>query len=197
MGNSAKTDNFLKAIKKYANAQKRQMISEVEQLESQKTELTKKQAEQDSAKLIEQRLDKKRAEQTRILANRTREGQRELFLERAEMTEKIFALARQKLSDYAKTPEYREKLLKSSAELAELFEGKPCVLYVNERDLSLGDKILPLFTEESELKADPQIEIGGIKGYCREKSIVADETLDSSLREQREWFTQNAELSVL
>lgn len=197
MGNSTKTDNFLKAIKKYAKAQKRQMISEVQQLQSEKTELTKKQAEYDSEKLIERRLEQKRGEQTAVLARKIRDGQRELFLERVKMTEEIFDLAQKKLSDYAQTPEYRQKLIKSAEEIAAFFEGEPCVLYLNERDTGLKDKLLPLFSADAELKADPQIKIGGIRGYCRSKSIVADETLDTKLQQQREWFTQNASLSVL
>ena len=54
-----------------------------------------------------------------------------------------------------------------------------------------------LFSGETEVCTDKTIKIGGIKGYCKALSIVADETLDSKLYAQREWFIENSGLSVL
>ena len=45
--------------------------------------------------------------------------------------------------------------------------------------------------------ADKSIKIGGIKGFCKAMNIVADETLDSKLYAQKEWFIENSGLSVL
>ena len=97
MGNTAKTDNFLKAIKKYTNAQKSIMQNEVKQLKLQKKRLISQQGKRDSEKLIKESLAKKRSEQTTLLAKRTQQGQRELFLERVRMTDEVFELAAERL----------------------------------------------------------------------------------------------------
>ena len=89
MGNTAKTDNFLKAIRRHVSAQKKQMLSEVSQIKEETLTLTRSKAEQDSEKLIADRLEQKRTEQTSVLAKRTQDGQRALFLKRAEMTAKL------------------------------------------------------------------------------------------------------------
>ena len=191
MGNTAKTDNFLKAIRRHVSAQKKQMLSEVSQIKEETLTLTRSKAEQDSEKLIADRLEQKRTEQTSVLAKRTQDGQRALFLKRAEMTAAVFEKATQKLIHYTKTPAYRESLLISADKIAALFGGNECVLYVSAKDMSA------CFTGGAEVKPDRTIAIGGIKGYCRAMGIVADETLDSKLLQQREWFIENAQLSVL
>ena len=44
---------------------------------------------------------------------------------------------------------------------------------------------------------DKTIRIGGLRGYCENAGIIADDTLDRKLSGEREWFTENASLSVL
>lgn len=197
MENTAKTDNFLKAIKKYANAQKSEMQNEVKQLKEEKLKETEQKASRDSEKMIKDRLEQKRGEQTSILAKKTQEGQKKLFLERSAMTEKIFSKAENKLIGYTNTDEYKQKLIESAKNIAALFAGKDCVLYVREKDMTAAESIKALFDGKAEINVDRKIKIGGIRGYCKTLSIVADETLDSKLALQREWFVEKASLSVL
>lgn len=197
MGNTAKTDNFLRAIRRHVSAQKKQMLNEVSQIKEETLTLTRTKAQQDSEKLIADRLEQKRTEQTSILAKKTQDGQRALFRQRAEMTNAIFDKATQKLIAYTQTPEYLEGLLKSTKKIAGLFAGNDCVLYVSEKDLEHADEMASCFDGNAVIKADKTIKIGGVKGYCKAKGIVADETLDSKLQLQREWFIENAQLNVL
>lgn len=197
MSNKAKTDNFLKAIKKYASDQKAALDNEVEQLKSRKLKEAEEKAKHDSEKLINDKLEEKRNQQTSILAMKTQEGQKKLFLERAAMTEEVFKKAQDKLIEYTNTDKYPEKLRKNASEIAELFGNNDCVLYVNERDLNSADSIKAAFGGNAEVVADKSIKIGGIKGYCESMGIVADETLDSKLAMQKDWFIENSGLSVL
>ena len=48
MGSNAKTDNFLKAIRRHVKAQKRQMLSEVSQIKEEQLTIAKNKAKQDS-----------------------------------------------------------------------------------------------------------------------------------------------------
>lgn len=192
-----KTDNFLKAIRKYANAQKNAMRGEVKQLKTERLKEAEDKAKRDSEQLKKQKLNETHNKKTAALAKKTQECQRELFVERAAMMENIFADASKKLTDYTQTDAYAEKLRQSASEIAALFDGRDCVLYVNARDIDKAQALTPLFSGSTEVKADKTIKIGGIKGYCPDMGIIADETLDSKLDAQREWFTENATLSVL
>ncbi len=197
MGNSAKTDNFLKAIKRYAKVQQSALDKEMKQLKQEKTKLAAEKAAHDSEKLIADRLEQKRSEQTGVLAKKTQEGQKALFLQRAQMTDEVFAKAEKRLTDYAQTAEYRKKLTESAQKIAALFGGRPCVLYIRENDSDFAESILKVFNGTAELQTDKTIKIGGVKGYCKSMRVIADETLDSKLLAQREWFIENAALSVL
>ena len=192
-----KTDNFLNAIKKYAKVQKNAMKSEVRQLKNERLKEAEEKAKRDSEKLKKEKYAEKRAKSTALIASETQKSQKQLFVERAKMTEEVFELTSQKLVEYTETEAYAVKLTQSAKAIAELFEGRDCVLYLNERDMGRAEEIKALFGGIAEVWADKTIKIGGVKGYCKSMGIIADETLDSKLDAQREWFTENAALSVL
>ena len=139
-----KTDNFLKAIKKYASAQKKAMRGEVKQLKSERVNEAEQKGIRDSQNLIRAKLHETRNANTALLASKTLEGQKKLYIERAKMTDEIFRLASDKLRDYAQTEEYRQKLMDSAKAVAELFNGSDCVVYINERDMVNSGEIKSL-----------------------------------------------------
>lgn len=190
------TDKFLKAIKKYAKAQKNALKGEVIQLKTERLKEAEAKAKKDSQRLLKDGLREKSNKSTALLAKKTQESRRKLFLERAAMTEEIFSKAEDKLIAFTKTGEYPLKLKKSAEAIHELFGDESCTLYVSERDLRFSDELRSVFGEKAEIEADKKIRIGGIKGFCKGKSIIADETLDSKLNAQRGWFTENCTLSV-
>lgn len=192
-----KTDKFLKAIKKYAKEQKNMMEGEVRQLKTERLKEAEEKARNDSEQLILEKKNETLSRRTALLATKTREGQRKLFIERSRMVDEVFHDAFGKLIAFTVSDAYPEKLRESAEAIAALFEGRDCVLYVKEYDLDVMEQLKPLFSENTVVKADKAIRIGGIRGYCESIGIVADETLDSKLEAQREWFIENAELSVL
>ena len=192
-----KTDNFLKAIRRYAKQQKSVMKGEVKQLKTERLKEAEEKAKRDSQRLIKDKLQETRTRQTAILAKKTQDGQRKLFIARSAMVEEVFKKAADKLVEYAKSDAYTSKLTDSAKAIADVFDGRDCVLYVNERDLGAAEGIKALFGGSTEVRADKTIKIGGIRGYCASMGIIADESLDSKLEAQREWFVENAALSVL
>lgn len=195
--NKTKPDRFLNAIKKYAREQKNAMRTEVNQLKTERLQQAEENARRDSEKLIREKLEEARSRETVILASKTKEGQKKLFIARSEMVEDVFERAAQKLVAYTATDAYAEKLLKSAEEIAALFGDNDCTVYLREEDLAKADEIKALFSGAVTVEKDDSIRIGGIKGSCGSLHIIADETLDSKLRAQREWFIENADLSVL
>ncbi|MEE0873646.1 MAG: hypothetical protein UIH27_09325 [Ruminococcus sp.] len=192
-----KTDNFLKAIKGYAKHQKNLLKSEVKQLKSERLKEAEEQASRERENLVRIKLIETRNRETANLATKMQEGQKKLFIERAAMTEEIFHAASEKLIAFTQTEDYSAKLSESAKKIAEFFGGNDCVLYVSERDIDAAEKMRSMFSGSVEVKADKTVKIGGIKGYCAAMGVIADETLDSKLEAQREWFVENADLSVL
>ena len=191
------TDKFLRAIRKYATEQKNAMISEVNQLKTERLKEAEERAERDSEELILQKLEESRNRRTVILAAKTKEGQKKLFVERSAMVEDVFKKAADKLIAYTATDAYAEKLPDSVKAICDVFDGRDCVLYVSERDLTMAEKLKAAYGGNAAVESDPAIRIGGVRGECSSLRLIADETLDSKLESQRGWFVENAALSVL
>ena len=192
-----KTDNFLKAIKKYAKAQKKSMRYEVNQLKTERLKEADEKGKKDKDALIREKLTEKHNSMTAQLAKKTQDGQKKLYIERSAMTDEVFKLAAEKLIAFTHSDKYEPMLFDGAKAVAELFGENDCVVYVKDSDMSYGDKIKAFFGGNAEVTADETIKIGGVKGFCKSMGIIADETLDSKLEEQRDWFVENAELSVL
>ena len=198
MENTTHTDNFLQAIKRYAEEQQRCVEKETEQLKKEKLNSAETKGKHDSEKYVKDMLEQKRNEATSKLATLIADGRKQLFMQRAEMTNEIFKMAENKLISYSSTKEYKAKLFESAQNIATLFGNNSCVIYINEKDLDSADKLNEIFDSKAEILTDNKsVKLGGIKAFCKELSIVADETLDSKLEAQREWFTENSSLSVL
>lgn len=191
-----KTDNFLKAIKKYAKEQKSAMHGEVKQLKTERLKSAEDEAKRESQRLIKEKLRDARGRRTAMFAKTVREGQSKLFLERSAMVDEVFEQAAQKLVAFTAEDRYKEQLKESAKAIAELFEESDCVLYLNERDLGAAEELKGFFSGSVQIQADSSIRIGGVRGYSESKRIIADETLDSKLKEQREWFVEHAALHV-
>lgn len=197
MERTRKTDNFLQAIQRYTEEQRSIANTEVELLKEEKLKKAEENGKRDSERYIQQQLEAKKYVETSKLARLVQESQKKLFRERAKMTDEVFEMAAQKLIKYTDTEEYKAKLIESAKKIAELFSGNRSVIYINEKDMKYSTDLLAVFSGMDELVSDNSIRIGGLKGYCKSMRIIADETLDTKLCEQKEWFIENSGLSVL
>ena len=197
MERTRKTDNFLQAIQRYTEEQRSITNTEVELLKEEKLRKAEESGKRDSERYIQQQLEAKKYVETSKLARLVQESQKKLFRERAKMTDEVFEMAAQKLIKYTETEEYKANLIESAKKIAELFSGNRSVIYINEKDMKYSTDLLAVFSGMAELVTDNSIRIGGLKGYCKSMRIIADETLDTKLCAQREWFIENSGLSVL
>ena len=62
--------------------------------------------------------------------------------------------------------------------------------------MKYADKISKAFKGEVTVKEVADILIGGLRVYCPSQQIAVDETLDTKLEGQREWFYANASLQI-
>lgn len=195
--NDAKTNNFLNAIQKYADKQKQDMQQEIETFKAEEMKKAEDEGLKAAYDIIHKEMDNNKTVITREFAKKEKESQDELFLERAKMMQTVFDKTTEKLIAYTATEEYKNKLTLQAQNIAKLFGNKSCIIYVNEKDKNLANQLQDCFSGETQVKATPEIKIGGIKVYCEEMNIIADETLDSKLQDQRQWFTENSGLKVV
>lgn len=208
------TDNFLKAIEKYAEEQRNQIRFESETYKKQELEKAESEGLREAYALIQREMSAIRTEISSKLSRDEMESRMHLFEKRNEMSEKIFEKVTQKLLAFTKTTEYEKMLLDSVKKIAQALKADDVVFYVKSDDLKLAekikaayasergkekkltDKIRAAFSSACDVKASKEIKIGGITGRSASLGLIADDTLDTKLDGQREWFYKNSGLKV-
>ena len=192
----SKTDNFLKAIEKYAAEQRSKIESEAEEFKTK--ELNK--AEEDGLKeayvLLQKKMLSINTGIARELSKAENASRKSTFAKRQEIEDKVFERAKGKLLEYAGTDKYIQKLLESAKTVSEKLTADDVILYVCEKDLKLKDKIISAFGRNCAVQSSSEIQIGGIMGVSRTVGLLADETLDTKLQNQKEWFCENSGLTI-
>ncbi len=192
----SKTDNFLKAIEKYAAEQRSKLESEAEDFKEK--ELNK--AEEDGLKeayvLLQRKMSAINTSIARELSKAENASRKSIFVKRQEIEEKVFARAKERLEAYTATADYETKLLTSVKRIAARLTADDVVLYVKQRDMKYQQKILSAFGRNCTVQPSDEITIGGVTGISRSMGLLADETLDTKLSQQREWFCENSGLKV-
>ena len=192
-----KVSKFLSAITSYAEEQKHSILDEVEAYK--KTELDKAESEvlQGAHQLIQKETAEMRSNIGREMSAREMDSRRALLTKRQKITDEVFSRAKEKLIAFTGSPEYAAYLEKSAEEIRKKLPGEDTVLYVKEGDLSFRDTLQKAFGRPCPVKADDSIAIGGVKGVSLNSNLIADNSLDEKLQNQREWFALNSGLSVI
>lgn len=195
--NKTKTDNFLKAIKKYSELEREQIEKDFATLKEEEVVKAEKKGEKAAKEYVTKQYSVSKSAVTGEYAAKNLDAQNNLYKRREEITESVFSKAKEKLSDFTTTDEYKQLLLKYAKEIAEIFNDNACVICLKNSDLKYADEIKAVFAGEVSVEEDETITIGGIKGNCKALKILADNTLDSKLEQQKPWFTENSNLKVM
>ena len=80
--------------------------------------------------------------------------------------------------------------------MSRLIPADGTVYYLSERDRERESILKDLCPAGSRLDFSGDIALGGIRGMNPQAGILVDDTLDSKLEQQRDWFIQSMGLSV-
>lgn len=197
MPSDEKASAFLEAINKYAEQQRNEIHAEVEQFKEEELKKAEIEVLTDAYTLIQKEMAQMRKEVATEISHEEMEGKKKLFLQRQEITQEVFEKAKEKLLAYTQTEFYPSLLEGYASSIAKVLTKPGTILLVKASDLAFADRIQKAYALPCEVKADDSILIGGIRGSNAEMGLVADETLDSKLEAQYEWFFSNSGLSVV
>ncbi|MGN1457893.1 MAG: V-type ATP synthase subunit E [Acutalibacteraceae bacterium] len=192
----SKTDNFLKAIEKYAEEQRTKIQSEAEDFKEKELNKAEEEGLREAYVLIQKKMSDINTKIASELSKAESASRKEIFIKRQEISEKVFEKAKQKLLDYTKTAKYSDMLQKSTKEISSRLNADDVVLLVKEDDMKFEKELKAAFGRNCEVKSSNEIEIGGVMGMSHKMGLLADETLDTKLSEQHEWFYENSGLCV-
>lgn len=188
---------FLDAIDKDARERRRQIEAQVDQANEEALRRAEAAAQEQAQQLTGKELYKRRVSLNQRFAREAAALRAALASRRTEIADQVFADAARELSAFAAKPEYKQFLVESAARSAAALPRKEAaVLFVREADLSCAEALRAAFGRDCEVRADASIRLGGLKAACETKGLVADDTLDSRLQNQRGWFLEHAELTL-
>ena len=197
MGKNNKTDNFLKAINKYSKLERQQIQNDIETVREEELKKAEANGKKMARDFIAKEYSAVKTAVTGQYAVKNLEAQGKVYKKREEITNSVFEKSFKKLKDFTSTPRYKDLLIKSAKEIADIFKENSCVIFISENDNKFAQDIKAQFSGEVTVENDVAIKIGGIKGFCKDLKIVADNTLDSKLNSQKDWFTENSGLKVM
>lgn len=191
-----KTSNFLKAINKYAAEQRKEIKTRAD--EFRKYELQKAEVDvlRDAYYLIQNEMAQMKKNISSEVSRLEVEKRKELFAKRNAIMDEVLGKAREKLVAFTKTQEYVELLKRSAASISEVLKKSGTTLYISKNDEHLVEAIREAYGKICKVEVSKDIKIGGILAVNKVMSLVVDETLDSKLDDQKQWFAENSKLSL-
>lgn len=195
--NNEKTNNFLKAITKYGEEQRNKIQAEVEQFKKEELEKAETEILNDAYVLIQKEMSQMRLAISSEVSRKSMAKRKELFEKRQGITAEVFQKTAQRLALFTETADYPVLLERYASHIAQVLTQPGTVLYLREQDSSLASRVQAAFGGECSVQITNEIKLGGVRGYNSAMGLVADETLDSKLEDQREWFTENCGMQVV
>lgn len=193
----SKTDNFLKAIEKYAEEQRSKIQSEAEDFKEKELNKAEEEGLREAYVLIQKKMTDIKTQIASELSKAETASRRKTFVRRQEIENEVFARAEKKLEEYTKTDRYIKLLEKSAKDISKALTADDVVLRVRKQDIAHKNKVVLAFGRKCEVEVSNDIQIGGLVGISLKTGILIDETLDSKLEAQHEWFCEKSGLRVI
>lgn len=197
VNNEEKINKFYLAINHYAEEQRKKIEQEVLEFKRRELDEAEVEALTEAYQLIQKEMTEMRNRIFHEMAQREMDCRRELLAKRQRISDEVFDRTKKRLCEFTQSGDYAALLQKSAAKLKNTFDKPGTVICVKSSDQRYEDQIKAAFGGDCAVKVDSGIQIGGLRAYNSEMGIMADETLDSLLEDQREWFEENSGMAVI
>ena len=176
---------FFDAITKDAEKRHEEMTRKTRETVESGLEKAKTKAHSQAQAKIERERMLKEQEFNRTVANERTQQRARLTDKRGAITDEVFGDAREKLTAFTESDGYA------------VFPQGDVTVYVRPGDMRFADDIKKAFGRDCKVESSDEITIGGCRAGVAGGSTVADDTLDTRLEAQREWFLENSGMSVI
>ena len=114
---------------------------------------------------------------------------KEVLRRREALTDKIFDVVKQRLSDYRNAPEYVDMLVK---ELNDMKISDGAEVFLSPADMKYTDTLKKaVHSKNVTFSSDDNIKLGGISVYNKDSETICDKTFDMAVDEQRSLFANS------
>lgn len=192
-----KKDKFYLAINHYAEEQREKIENEITEYKQKELEDTEIDVLTECYQMIQKEMAQMRNGISREMALREMDARRQLLEKRQKIMDEVFEKSAEKLKQFTQEDGYVRFLKRAAVKFAEVFGCPGVEIRIKAGDEKHEAAIREAFGSECTFQTDGSIEIGGLRACHPEMGILADETLDTLLTDQRRWFEEHSGMAVV
>lgn len=188
-----RVSKFVTAITKEAEEQRQRIEQETKDFIAAEMEKAEMDALGDSYKMIQRAVGNIRSDVGSKLSARMLENRRVLLARREEIADAVLQKAAERVTAFTASRDYDAFLAASAKKAAAVLPGGRPIVYLRPADLDRKAVIAGALGDCS-FEADDSISLGGLRMVSEDGKIAVDDTLDTRLATQREWFQKHSGL---
>lgn len=182
-------------ISSTANKEQQAILDEVKKLEEQADVQMKEEAKKDAQLQMNQELSEISSNAATEISEIHSERTKKLIGKRDEYVSVIFKEAKDKLVAFTSSNEYKDFMIEKTKKAA-LLGLDNVVLYVRNQDKELAKELEKVYGKTMTIEVTNDITIGGFIIENKAEKLVINESLDTALESQKDWFYKNSGLII-
>ena len=183
-------------ISKQAEAECKVILSEADELKATSLKELHKDVEKDAKMQLDLELAEIQSNASIAISRSNVDRTKKLIAKRDEYTASVFQLAKSKLDEFVMSHEYESFMNDKASKLGQINTTDQGVFYLREADSKLAEGVKKAYGKDCRIEISKKIIIGGFIYENTTKKTIADETLDTALENQKEWFANHSGLII-
>lgn len=183
-------------IKKVADREEKQILEEADILEKEAYQQMEAEAKKDAKRQLEKELASISSKASIESATNLEQRTKKLVEKREELVKDIFAQAKNQLEAFVKTKEYKDYLIRHIQKIGQDYQMTGCILNLREEDMPYQKDLVQAYGFDIDVQVDHHIQLGGFVIENPVTHVVCDETLETALENQKDWFYKTSGLMI-
>ena len=178
------------------SSEEKEILDEAKAIEQEAYNQLRGEAEIDAKHQLDKELAEISSKASIEASAQLEERLKKLVEKREEYVNTIFTEVKNKLVEFVNSSNYLEYLTSHVKAVSDEYQMTDCVLCVRKEDLKYADDLKKAYALPIEVEEGQQIQLGGFIIENKTTNVVVDESLDSNLVAQKDWFYKTSGLMI-
>ena len=183
-------------IERLASLEEEKILAEAKELEAEAYQQIKAEAKKDADALLAKELVEISSNASVEASLSQEEKTKKLVETREAYVTKIFKEAKNRLNEFVNSEGYKMYLIKHMEKISSLYQMSDSILKLRQNDTKYADDLVKAYGIDLTVEVSDEIKIGGSIIENKATNVVVDESLDTALENQKEWFYKTSGLMI-
>lgn len=183
-------------IERLASLEEEKILAEAKELEAEAYQQIKAEAKKDADALLAKELVEISSNASVEASLSQEEKTKKLVETREAYVTKIFKEAKNRLNEFVNSEGYKMYLIKHMEKISSLYQMSDSILKLRQNDTKYADNLVKAYGIDLTVEVSDEIKIGGFIIENKATNVVVDESLDTALENQKEWFYKTSGLMI-